>query len=628
MKKKFVFILALAAAACACVVFAACNLFGKDGGRKGVAPAEITLGEITDSSIAVIDCVYADEYAHYVQLSLDGNVWTEKMHIGEYAESYVFENLEPNTEYTVYARTAENGDTKPSDAITKSATTLRTAASVIPEGVDFTQEYGKITLTGFTSAMEASFDNGATYGDSGEHTYTRKGAYTVLVRYKQTDKAFASEPCRIDVHYIDYYGGLGTEAKPYLIKTFDELLKVKRSSVTYYKLADDITFPSEAVGSIALSGNLDGNGKKLIFPTIDTALNSGNESGLFSSGTNSTIKNLTVENIIYTLNKRPQFGRVGLLTDETKSVVNCKVTGEMIINEVEGSSYDGLRLGGISGNLGHLGKIENCTADVTFTVQNGNAAEKSYSFGGIAGDTSTGYNEITGCSAKITMAMTAANSYYVSAGGIAGEAATGTKISKCSAQVQLSALGAKRAELGGIAGSFNARTKINDCIASGEISASGDPSYNNLVTGCAKCYVGGIAAGSYIDDTGSVQNCISSVNLEVDGTDADVYCAGILARTEASDAESIKDCLYTGTIVVNGGTDKQNYLGGIAGNIDAKYTVENCFVKLQATLIDCTASGITVVDNNVWLTAPWQKEHLKLDETVWTITDGELPKLK
>ncbi|MDE6597318.1 MAG: fibronectin type III domain-containing protein [Clostridia bacterium] len=627
MKKKFVFILALAAASCACVISAACNLFGKDGGRKGVAPVEIALGEITDSSIEVIDCVYAEDYAHYVQLSLDGNEWTEKMHIGEYSDSYVFENLEPNTEYTVYARTAENGDTKPSDAIQISATTLRAAASGIPEGVDFTQEYGKITLTNFTSAMEASFNNGATYTDSGEHTYTRKGAYKVLVRFKQTDKAFASEPCSIDVHYIDYYGGLGTEEKPYLINTYDELLKVSRSTVTYYKLISDITFPTAAVGSISLKGNLDGNGKKLISPKIDTALNGGNESGLFSSGTNSTIKNLTVENIIYTLNKRPQFGRVGLLTDETKSVVNCHVSGEMIINEVSSSS-DGLRLGGIAGNLGVAGKIENCTADVTFTVQNGKAAEKSYDFGGIAGNTSTGNNEITGCSAKITMSMTAENSYYVSAGGIAGEAYTGTKINKCSAQVQLSALGAKRAEMGGIAGSFNARTKMNDCIASGQISASGDPTYNNLVTGCAKCYVGGIAAGSYINDTGSVKNCISSVDLQVDGTDADVYCAGIIARTKATDPESIENCLYTGTITVNSGTDKQNYLGGIAGNVDGGYTVENCFVKSQSTLIDCTASGISVVNNDEWLSASWQRANLNLDETVWTITDGKLPELK
>lgn len=627
MKIKFVFITALAALACACAISAACD-FGKDGGRKEGAPAEIILGAITDGSIEVTDCVYGDGYAHYVQLSIDGSGWTERMHIGEFTGSYVFENLEPNTAYTVYARTAANGDSKPSDPIEKSATTLRTAATGVPVGVDFVQERGKITLTGFTPAMEASFDNGATYADAAEHTYTLKGKYTVLVRYKQTDRAFASEPCGIKVEYTDFFGGLGTEEKPYLISGYDELLKVNRTPETCYKLINDVKFPSEAVGSIILKGRLDGNGKKLISPNVDTALNTGDESGLFSSGGACSVSNLTVENITYTLNKRPQFGCVGLLAGETKSVAGCRVTGEMIINEALSGGTDSLRLGGIAGNLGYLGKIEGCSAEVTFTVRNGTVADKDYRFGGIVGGTSTGYNEITGCSADISMSMTADNNYFIAAGGIAGEADTGTKISKCSARVQLSALGAKRAELGGIAGSFNSEAKIDDCIASGKITASGNPSYNNTVTGCAKCYVGGIAAGSYINCTGSVRSCISSVDLEADGSGADVYCAGVIAQTSATDTDSVEDCLYAGTIVVNADPAKSNFLGGIAGNLDAHYTVVNCFVKSQATLIDCTASGITVVNNGEWLSAAWQREKLNLDEAIWTITDGALPELK
>ena len=174
MKKKFTFILALTAVLCACVSFAACGIF-EGGGHKETAPTDIILGEITDSSIEVKDCVFDDEYAHFPQLSLDGENWTERLTIGDGLGSYLFEGLEPNTEYTVYAREgSRGGNTKPSDAITKTATTLRTVAAGVPEGVDYEQEYGKITLINFTDEMEASFDGGKT-NRGGEHTYAVKG---------------------------------------------------------------------------------------------------------------------------------------------------------------------------------------------------------------------------------------------------------------------------------------------------------------------------------------------------------------------------------------------------------------------------------------------------------------------
>ncbi|MDE7453108.1 MAG: hypothetical protein K2N22_01715, partial [Clostridia bacterium] len=477
MKKKFTFILALTAVLCACVSFAACGIFEGSGGHKETAPTDIILGEITDSSIEVKDCVFDDEYAHFPQLSLDGKNWTERLSLGGGCDGYLFEGLEPNTEYTVYAREgSRGGNYKPSDAITKTATTLRTAASGVPEGVDYEQNHGKITLTNFSDEMEASFDGGKTYG-GGEHTFTVKGEYTVLVRYKQTDKAFASESAELKVEYSDFTGGLGTEQKPYLIGSYAELCKMKISYVTCFKLINDIVFPAEAVGSVPIAGRLDGNGKKIISPKIDTALNKNGETSLFcfaNLSIGSAISDLTVENITYLSNKRASAADEGLLTDNAREVINCSVTGEMIINGAGSASF-----GGIAGCVDYVGKITGCSADVKFTVADGVTAVNNYYFGGIAGGCDSGSAKITGCTAKVSFNLTAGNNYAAVAGGIVGKAASGTQISACSAKVSFSAWGANKAELGGIAGKASGSAKIVNCFAGGEITASGNPDFTD-----------------------------------------------------------------------------------------------------------------------------------------------------
>lgn len=628
--KKFILLSFFAAVFCACAIFSACNIFGGDAGRKETAPEEIILGEITDGSIEISDCVFGDGGAHFPQLSLDGENWTERLSLGEGFGSYVFLNLEPNTAYTVYARESSRGEGyKPSDAITKPAKTLRTAASGVPENVDFVQEYGKITLTGFTAEMEASFDGGATYGGGG-HTYKTKGLYTVLVRFKQTDRAFASEPCEIKVQYSDFFGGLGTEQKPYLISNYNELLKVCRTASTYFKLLNDITFPAEAVGSVAFKGKLDGNGKKLISPKIDAALNADGVSGLFSVGTGGldcSIRDLTVENITYTSDKRESYANEGLLCDRARTVENCRVSGEMIINEISAGD-DRAYFGGIAGYADYLCKIENCTADVKFTVRNGNAAKKNYVFGGIVGETFSAGVNVAGCRAKISVNMTAENNYGISAGGIVGNAEAGIKVYACSAKVDFSALGGNAVSLGGIAGMADGSAEFANCLASGEIVASGNPAYADYLGNAAKIACGGIAGGIYGTRSAGAENCVSAVDISVDGTGADVHCAGIIAEIKAAEEKRVAGCLYAGGIVVNADGSKQTHTGGIIGQAEPYYAVENCYFKTQAPVPGFSAGGGEEVNGGDCLSAAWQREKLSLDETVWTLTDGKLPDLK
>ena len=183
MKIKLALLAALAAIVCACVGSAACFMFEK---KKADGPVDFTIGEVTDTTIEVVDWVYADGETYRAEFSIDGENWIEE-------STPKFTGLISNTEYTVYGRAHGWGDLLPSDPVTKKVTTLRSVNTDLPE-VDYAQERGKITLTGITDEMEISFDNGETYSDVYEHTYTQKGEYEILVRYKLNDRCFEGEP--------------------------------------------------------------------------------------------------------------------------------------------------------------------------------------------------------------------------------------------------------------------------------------------------------------------------------------------------------------------------------------------------------------------------------------------------
>ena len=94
----------------------------------------------------------------------------------------------------------------------------------------------------------------------------------------------------------------------------------------------------------------------------------------------------------------------------------------------------------------------------------------------------------------------------------------------------------------------------------------------------------------------------------------------------------IENCLYTGNIAVNTDSGKYNSISAILGsnynNDGVKCEVKNCFIKTQPSPDVVIESGVAAVGEEEYLSASWQRANLKLDETVWTITEGELPKLK
>ena len=58
----------------------------------------------------------------------------------------------------------------------------------------------------------------------------------------------------------------------------------------------------------------------------------------------------------------------------------------------------------------------------------------------------------------------------------------------------------------------------------------------------------------------------------------------------------------------------------------AGYTVANNYIA-AASAEGMKDDDVITVAADVYLTAAWFEQTLKLDDTVWNLTDGELPKL-
>ncbi|MDE6597316.1 MAG: hypothetical protein K2K60_01590 [Clostridia bacterium] len=617
MKIKLVLCAALAAIVCACAGSAACFMLEK---KKADGPVDFTIGEVTDTTIEIVDWVYADGETYRAEFSIDGENWIEE-------STPKFTGLISNTEYTVYGRGHGWGDLLPSDPVTKMVRTLRSVNTNLPE-VDYAQERGKITLTGITPEMEVSFDNGETYSDIYEHTYTQKGEYEILVRYKLSDRCFEGEPATVKVQYSDFFGGLGTEGKPYIVSSYEELRLLNDKS-NYYKLLNDITFPAEECLPVKFTGTLDGNGKKFISPKIKNAENSSDNGAAIFSGTVSA-KNLTVENAVITSSAIIN-ARIGILASTADTLINCNVSGEVILNGAEGYC------GGLAGYLVYGGEIQNSSADVSIKYDGNSGSYKDLFAGGLIGLCYyTG--EISNSSANMSLRMTNSDIGRLYAGGITGSKGD-VLMSGCSAEVDIYAC-ASDAYVGGIAGGSNDTEQLKgaaivNCFACGQIVVQKPASSNHSSD---LCHAGGIIGGRFSNGSCSVSGCVSSVDISIDGTGLNVKCGGIMGDAYAYSGHGdtgerfIENCLYTGNIAVNTDSEKYNYIQAILGsnydNNGATCEVKNCFIKTQPSPDVVTESGAAAVEEETYLSASWQRENLKLDETVWTIAEGELPKLK
>ena len=222
---------------------------------------------------------------------------------------------------------------------------------------------------------------------------------TLLFAVLTTSTAWAAT-----VQFPIYSGDEGTEAKPYQIKTTNDLIKFSddvNSGTTYegkyFKLMDNIDFSHSSTWSDITSeennftpigtsstnsfkGTFDGNERTISGIRIykGTNNNSSQEVGLFG-GLKGTVKKLTLTDTRI-IGYSDVGGIVGYCSSKS-TVDHCTVTSTVAIYAIQAQA---LRFGGIAGNAGSkTATITNNTSSATVAIKDGLGACEGY--GGILG---------------------------------------------------------------------------------------------------------------------------------------------------------------------------------------------------------------------------------------------------
>ena len=241
------------------------------------------------------------------------------------------------------------------------------------------------------------------------------------------------------------------------ISTVAELKSIEddySNNIVYnrYLLANDLTiddnWESIRYGS-AFRGHFDGCGYTINF----NSTTSQNNSGLFYYIYNEAIVKNLVINCNINITKNTDIGFGALAYQNSGTVINCKVTGSIIVE----SANDFVNVGGFV-DL-NTGTIRNCYSEATIVV---NAAYTNR----VGGICARNYKLVNNCysTGKLTTLTTTHNSVSNILGGIVGVLAQAATVSDCfsTAELQSTASNAARAT-NGIVGQREANSTMTNC---------------------------------------------------------------------------------------------------------------------------------------------------------------------
>ena len=268
---------------------------------------------------------------------------------------------------------------------------------------------------------------------------------------------------------IQFAGGTGTQADPFLIEAPEQLDGVRQNLDKHFRQIADIDLSGYSSGpgwlpildgEDGLTGSLDGNGYIIENLTINRP--GTNYIGLFGYAENSTIINLALENV-----KIAGKDGIGSITGyNLGEIINCYATGSVSGNNEVGG-LTGVNIGliknshasvNVSGGTAHVGGIVGINVgDVTDSYADGSVSGNQY-IGGLAGSQYIGN--------IINSYATGNVSGKVAVGGLVGEN-TGS-ISNCFASGDVSG----EDEAGGLIGSN--WSDILNCYAKGDVSGNED----------------------------------------------------------------------------------------------------------------------------------------------------------
>ena len=197
------------------------------------------------------------------------------------------------------------------------------------------------------------------------------------------------------------------------------------------------------------------------------------------------------------------------------------------------------------------------------------------------------------------------------AAGVAAYAGTGSTITDCTNQGNISGVGGY---LGGIVGTAKGVTMTN-CINSGEITSTAAPSISTIG-------IGGIA-GTFSESTASIERCYNTGRVTStikrtggivgyfagtmtkcfnSGSITGIYASGGIVGSISAVNASVTDCYNTGNILCNAPTaqykdSNAKGVGGIVGDpggTSYSAKIKNCYNAGTITNEDTAMTGITV----------------------------------
>lgn len=358
-----------------------------------------------------------------------------------------------------------------------------------------------------------------------------------------------------------FAGGDGSEENPYQIATAEQLNRVRDNLTANYIQIKDIDLegynwiPIGADAHNQFQGTYDGNNKTIYNLTIDCAPDI-YYIGLFGyMSLDSSVNNLTVDSIFYSVNKENCSYQTGFLGGiaGNGNANNCVVSGKIQIN----NCYN-FYVGGILG----VGKAVDCInyADMDLVVNQGDDRHDncgSLYCGGIVGDSWVKNEPCLRCINYGNIEAISGDSLY--SGGIAGTGSTnycvnfGNVHGETTNYVGIHSF-AGNCNVGGVIGAtFN---NIENSINYGDV-------YGKSAFG-ASCYAGGITGYVGYQGVGQIEKCynlgrnIDSIKQEkINGTfvDCNAGAGRVYSKSQTSkrnDCYSMDYTLIDGELAVTG----------------------------------------------------------------------------
>jgi len=367
-----------------------------------------------------------------------------------------------------------------------------------------------------------------------------------------------------------FFGGNGTEADPYQIKSYTHLDNVRNvinaETKTWFVMVDDIdmagknwTMYNGSTGNV-YRYDFDGNGHTI--SNFSMTRSGASFFGAITGG--SKVHDLKFNKVVLS-DEEGGSNSVGTVSYNIidGTVDNVDITDATITSATSNGNSTGT--GAIASRI-EKGEICNCDiVSLTMTT----TAER---VGGIVGVNASNGNTIENC----TVTNATISGKYCTA-GIVGRSSSTTAVNiKGCKLLGTNTITSTSRCVGGILGENGGEATIEGCTANASITTSWTES-----TGDKAAFIGGILG--YAKGKATVKKCSAAGNITTDKNNARA-AGGIVGGSDQNNTHLIQECAYLGGEIISGGR-----AGGIMGWIKYAVNIENCYST--GTMRHATWSG-------------------------------------